>query len=55
MFVFLEKTETDKNISFPSNLVKFAFEQKTVETNEFDINRDKMVVVFDADIFEEKS
>ena len=52
---FLEKTETDKNISFPSNLVKFAFEQKTVETNEFDINRDKMVVVFDADIFEEKS
>ena len=51
---FLEKTETDKNISFPSNLVKFAFEQKTVETNEFDINRDNMVVVFDADIFEEK-
>ena len=41
----MEKTETDKNISFPSNLVKFAFEQKTVETNEFDINRDKMVVV----------
>lgn len=51
---FLEKTEADKNISFPSNLVKFAFEQKSICTNEFDINRDKMVVVFDADIFEKK-
>ncbi|MCI6877342.1 MAG: RloB family protein [Solobacterium sp.] len=51
---FLEKTEEDKNISFPSNLVKFAFEQKSICTNEFDINRDKMVVVFDADIFEKK-
>ena len=49
-----EKTGTDKDISFAKNLTAFAFEQKNIEENEFDVERDKMVVVFDADIFEEK-
>lgn len=48
-----EKTEGDKNLSFPKNLLSFAEEQKNLE-NEFDHERDKMVIVFDGDIFEEK-
>lgn len=49
-----EKTEGDKNISFAKNLVTFAKEQKSLEENEFDSDRDKMIIVFDGDIFEEK-
>lgn len=49
-----EKTGADKDISFAKNLVNFAFEQKKIENNGFDAERDKMIVVFDADIFEEK-
>ena len=49
-----EKTEGDKNISFAKNLAAFAKEQKSLEENEFDSDRDKMIVVFDGDIFEEK-
>lgn len=49
-----EKTGSDKDISFAKNLTKFAFEQKKNKENGFDIERDKMVIVFDADIFEEK-
>lgn len=49
-----EKTEGDKNISFAKNLVIFAKEQKSIEENEFDSDRDKMIIVFDGDIFEEK-
>ncbi|MBR5595877.1 MAG: RloB domain-containing protein [Lachnospiraceae bacterium] len=49
-----EKTEGDKNISFAKNLVTFAKEQKRLEENEFDPDRDKMIIVFDGDIFEEK-
>lgn len=48
-----EKTEGDKNLSFPKNLVSFAEEQKN-QDNDFDHERDKMVIVFDGDIFEEK-
>ena len=33
---------------------KFAYEQKELEANGFDSERDKMVIVFDGDIFEEK-
>lgn len=43
----------DKNLSFPKNLVSFAEEQKN-QDNDFDHERDKMVIVFDGDIFEEK-
>jgi hypothetical protein len=49
-----EKTEQDKNLSFPKNLVEFANTQKKIVENEFDIERDKMIIVFDGDIFEEK-
>ena len=49
-----EKTGSDRNISFAKNLIKFAFEQKENKENGFDYERDKMIVVFDADIFEEK-
>lgn len=49
-----EKTGSDKDISFAKNLTKFAFEQKKNKDNDFDVERDKMVIVFDADIFEEK-
>lgn len=49
-----EKTGSDKDISFAKNLTNFAFEQKKNEENGFDIERDKMVIVFDGDIFEEK-
>lgn len=49
-----EKTEGDKNISFAKNLVTFAQKQKKLKENEFDPDRDKMIIVFDADIFEEK-
>lgn len=49
-----EKTGTDKDISFAKNLKDFALEQKQNKDNGFDPERDKMIIVFDADIFEEK-
>lgn len=49
-----EKTDEDRNLSFPKNLFIFAEKQKTIEENGFDSERDKMIVVFDGDIFEEK-
>lgn len=49
-----EKTEGDKDISFPKNLLSFAESQKQDKANSFDVERDKMVVVFDGDIFEDK-
>ena len=49
-----EKTEGDKDISFPKNLLAFAESQKQDKANSFDVERDKMVVVFDGDIFEDK-
>lgn len=48
-----EKTGEDKDISFAKNLTTFAFAQKTKD-NGFDPDRDKLIIVFDADIFEEK-
>ena len=50
----LEKTEEDKDISFPRKLIAFAESQKENEDISFDKERDKMIIVFDADIFEEK-
>ncbi|HBA49448.1 MAG TPA: RloB domain-containing protein [Lachnospiraceae bacterium] len=49
-----EKTGEDRNLSFAKNLVEFAEKQKAITENDFDANRDKMVIVFDGDIFEEK-
>ena len=49
-----EKTDKDRNLSFAKNLVDFAESQKNNPDNDFDPEWDKMVVVFDGDIFEEK-
>lgn len=49
-----EKTEGDKDKSFPKNLARFAEEQKDIIENGFDKEHDKMIIVFDGDIFEEK-
>lgn len=49
-----EKTAGDRDISYPKHLVEFAKRQKELADNEFDSDRDKMVIVFDGDIFEEK-
>lgn len=49
-----EKTDGDKDISFPQKLALFAENQKKDPENEFDKDLDRMVIVFDGDIFEEK-
>ena len=49
-----EKTDEDRNLSFAKDLVAFAEHQKQNPDNDFDYERDKMVIVFDGDIFEEK-
>ena len=49
-----EKTDEDRNLSFAKNLADFAESQKNNPDNDFDPERDKMIVVFDGDIFEEK-
>ena len=49
-----EKTEGDKDISFAKHLYQFAENQKENMDNDFDEERDKMIIVFDGDIFEEK-
>lgn len=49
-----EKTDGDKDISFPQKLTLFAENQKKDPENEFDKDLDRMVIVFDGDIFEEK-
>lgn len=50
----LEKTGGDRDISFPRNLIAFAESQKENSDTLFDKDRDRMVIVFDGDIFEEK-
>lgn len=50
----LEKTEQDKDISYPLKLIRFADSQKSNQEIGFDLGHDKMIIVFDADIFEEK-
>lgn len=52
--IFLEKTDEDKDISYPQQLIAFAEEQKEKLGDAFDPERDRMIIVFDADIFEEK-
>ena len=49
-----EKTDEDRNLSYAKNLFVFAKQQKENPDNGFDYERDKMVIVFDGDIFEEK-
>lgn len=51
---FIEKTEGDRDISYPRKLIEFADAQKTLPELSFDPERDKMIVVFDTDIFNAK-
>lgn len=46
----LEKTEEDKDISFPRKLITFAESQKNNPEISFDEERDKMIIVFDAEL-----
>lgn len=50
----LEKTGKERDISYPKALVELAKKYKRKVENNFDSKRDKMIIVFDADIFEEK-
>ena len=51
---YLEKTEEHQNLSNPKQLTEFADKQKTNGAISFDKNHDKMIVVFDADVFEKQ-
>ena len=50
----MEKIEEHSNLSYPKQLLAFAETLKDDETLDFDKEHDKMIVIFDADIFEEK-
>lgn len=50
----MEKTDEHSNLSYPKLLLEFAEQQKKNPELKFDMAHDKMIVVFDADIFEEK-
>lgn len=50
----MEKTEEHSNLSYPKQLLEFAETLKDDESLDFDREHHKMIVIFDADIFEEK-
>jgi hypothetical protein len=50
----LEKTDEHRNLSYPKKLLEFAELQKLDPELQFDEEHDKMVIVFDGDIFEGK-
>ena len=50
----LEKTDEDRDITYPRKLIEYANQLKKSDEISFDKERDKMIIVFDADIFEEK-
>ena len=50
----LEKTEGEKSCSHPKNLVAFAERQKKSLGDKYDKKHDKMVIVFDTDIYKHK-
>ncbi|MCI6190978.1 MAG: RloB family protein [Clostridium sp.] len=52
--ILLEKTGEHENLSNPHKLIEFAEEQKNNSDLDFDKEHDKMIIVFDADIFENK-
>lgn len=52
---YLEKTEEDKHISHPKRLLEFADEVKEDKTTSFDKHHDKIIIVFDLDIFKNKA
>lgn len=50
----MEKTGEDDSRSNPKALIEFAEKQKKITENGFDIKHDKMIIVFDADIYKTK-
>ncbi len=50
----MEKTGEHSDLSYPKKLLEFAEASKEDEKLGFDKEYDKMIIVFDADIFEEK-
>lgn len=50
----LENTGADRDITYPKHLIEFADKLKLDPKIGFDKEHDKMVVVFDADIFEKR-
>lgn len=50
----MEKTEEDSSLSNPKALLRFAESQKKIASNHFDEKHDKMIVVFDLDIYRSK-
>lgn len=51
----MERTDEDEGRSNPKALITFAEKQKKVQANDFDIAHDKMIIVFDADIYKYKA
>ena len=49
-----EKTEGDQDITYPRKLIEFAEARKADAELAFDRNHDRMIIVFDADIFSAK-
>ena len=49
-----EKKEEDASLSAPVRLIRFANEQKLLPHISFDPTYDKLVIVFDADVFNRK-
>ncbi|MBP5169384.1 MAG: RloB domain-containing protein [Oscillospiraceae bacterium] len=49
-----EKTEGDQDITYPRKLIEFAEARKADAELAFDQNHDRMIIVFDADIFSAK-
>lgn len=52
--VYLEKTGEDETKSYAKDLVSLAETHKSCVDSTFDANRDKMIIVFDADIYENR-
>lgn len=52
---FLDKKDEYKSASAPIKLIEYADKQMKSKSLNFDKNINKMVIVFDADVFEKKS
>lgn len=53
--ILIEKLEEDRDITYPLKLIEYANKKKLETDIHFDAQRDYMIIVFDADIFEYKS
>lgn len=53
--ILMERTGKDRSHSNPKNLFEYARAQKRVPDNRFDSKHDRMIIVFDADIYKDKN